>query len=268
MNEQAAHALLINTQIEPARDADQAWLTLVANRRGFLNQVEAHPLFDLYAPLCAVPPKVMFSIAHLAQSLDGRIATVNGSSRWISGDADLLHTHRMRALADAVIVGASTIFYDNPQLTVRRCVGPNPVRIVIDPEGRLDGRQHVFRDGLATTLWLVAADRVGQCSNQGLAEIVPIKRDGDRLDPKAIKMVLASQGLYWLFVEGGGVTVSHFLQAQALDRLQITIAPLIIGSGRPSITLPENNDLESSLRPRIRRFEMGNDTMIECTFND
>ena len=70
-------------------------------------------------------------------------------SCWLSGEEDLLHTHRMRALADAVLVGVNTVFFDNPQLTVRRCEGPHPVRVVIDPERRLDGSQRVFRDDIA-----------------------------------------------------------------------------------------------------------------------
>jgi riboflavin biosynthesis pyrimidine reductase len=56
-------------------------------------------------------------------------------SRWLSGDEDLLHTHRMRALCDAVVVGVDTVLNDDPQLTVRRCAGRNPVRVVIDPDG-------------------------------------------------------------------------------------------------------------------------------------
>jgi riboflavin-specific deaminase-like protein len=211
---------------------------------------------------------VPFAVAHLAQSLDGRIATSSGISRWLSGDADLLHTHRMRALADAVVVGAGTVRHDDPQLTVRRCHGQHPVRVVIDSERRLDGSQRVFRDGAAPTLLLVAADRFESGARKGLAEVVPVERGEDGLDPNAIRAALASRGLHWLFIEGGGATVSRFLQARALDRLQITIAPVIIGSGRPSIALPEIEDLSSSLRPHTRRFELDRDTLIECVFND
>jgi hypothetical protein len=66
--------------------------------------------------------------------------------------------------------------------------------------------------------------------------------------------------------EGGGITVSRFLEAGALHRLQITVAPVILGSGRPAIVLPEISDLGSSLRPRTRRVVMGDDMMIECDF--
>ena len=83
-------------------------------------------------------------IAHLGQSLDGRIATPSGASQWITGEEDLLHTHRLRALADAVIVGAGTVAADDPRLTVRRCAGASPVRVVIDADGKLSADCRVF----------------------------------------------------------------------------------------------------------------------------
>ena len=75
------------------------------------------------------------------------------------------------------------------------------------------------------------------------------------------------RGLTWLFIEGGGITVSRFLSARALDRLQITVAPLIIGSGRPSLLLPQIERLSEGLRPRTRRFVLGEDIMVECDFD-
>jgi riboflavin-specific deaminase-like protein len=204
----------------------------------------------------------------LAQSLDGRIATGSGVSRWISGEADLLHTHRMRALADAVIVGVNTVLHDDPQLTVRRCAGANPVRVVIDPERRLDGSQRVFNDGAAPTLLLVAASGAHGSAAPGNAEILQVPGGGSALDPHAIRRVLAQRGLRRLLIEGGGITVSRFLAASALDRLQITVAPVILGSGRPGIVLPEIADLLHALRPRTRRFELGEDIMIECDFHE
>jgi hypothetical protein len=113
---------------------------------------------------------------HLAQSLDGRIATRNGMSRWLSGAEDLLHTHRMRAMCDAVVVGVNTVLSDDPQLTVRRCTGAHPVRVVIDPERRLDGSQRIFHDGAAATLVLAAADRARAGEALARAEVVPVPR--------------------------------------------------------------------------------------------
>lgn len=244
------------------------WQALLAAVRGERPVPQGgSELIELYGPLCTERARAGLVVAHLAQSLDGRIATESGASRWLSGDEDLLHTHRMRALADAVVVGVNTVLYDDPQLTVRRCSGKHPVRVVIDPERRLDSSQRVFRDSVAPTLLLVAQDRVCGDQRVGHAEIVSVARDGDDLDPHAVLEVLRARGLRRIFVEGGGTTVSRFLQAGALDRLQLTIAPVILGSGRPAVRLPQISDLRESLRPATRQFRLGADTMIECIFH-
>ena len=103
-----------------------AWESLLALRhRGGAAPVqrseelpETAALLELYLPFAQVPPGRRFAVAHLGQSLDGRIAAASGASRWVTGEADLIHTHRMRALADAIIVGSGTIRHDNPQLTL------------------------------------------------------------------------------------------------------------------------------------------------------
>lgn len=254
------------TMPEPAAEDSAEWQALLARRAP--PPGAASPLSELYGPLCEARRNGTFAVAHLAQSLDGRIATAGGLSQWLSGAADLLHTHRMRALADAVIVGANTVLHDDPQLTVRRCAGANPLRVAIDPERRLDGSQRMLRDGAAPTLVLAAADRARAGEALGGAEVVPVARSASGLDPHEIRRILAGRGLSRLFIEGGGITVSRFLAAGALDRLQITIVPLILGSGRPSIVLPEITDLRNALRPRTRRFDLGDDIMIECIFHD
>jgi len=223
-------------------------------------------LLDLYLPL-VLQAGPSFTIAHLGQSLDGRIAAVNGTSRWVTGPEDLLHNHRMRALADAILVGAGTVRLDDPQLTVRRCPGDNPARVVLDPMLGLGPDYALFRDDAAQTLVVTADDRAPP-ARLGQAEVVTVPRNADgSLDCRAIVALLARRGLGWLFVEGGGVTVSRFLAQGALDRLQLTIAPLILGSGRPGIQLPEIQDLAQGLRPRLRRFALGADMLFECDFS-
>ncbi len=219
-------------------------------------------LLDLYAPLLAIGPDCI--VAHLGQSLDGRIATASGASHYVTGPEDILHNHRMRALFDAVIVGAGTVRHDDPQLTVRLCSGDEPVRVVIDTDRRLDTNFGVFRDGAAETLLLTATDKVGDGDRHGDAEVIGIERWGKGLCPAAIRETLTGRGMHRLFIEGGGVTVSRFLEAGCLDRLQITVAPLIIGSGRPGIVLPQVETLTDVLRPAVRRFRFGADVMIEC----
>ena len=96
---------------------------------------EAAHLADRYLPLCLAGPRYAF--AQLGQSLDGFIATRTGDADYVTGEEDRCHLHRLRALADAVVVGAGTAVADDPQLTVRACAGANPVRVVLDPRGRV-----------------------------------------------------------------------------------------------------------------------------------
>jgi diaminohydroxyphosphoribosylaminopyrimidine deaminase / 5-amino-6-(5-phosphoribosylamino)uracil reductase len=87
----------------------------------------------MFGPIVTAPTDRPFIVAQLGQSLDGRIATISGDSRWINGPAALDHLHRLRSHVDAVVVGIGTIIADDPQLTVRCVSGPQPVGIIIDP---------------------------------------------------------------------------------------------------------------------------------------
>jgi diaminohydroxyphosphoribosylaminopyrimidine deaminase / 5-amino-6-(5-phosphoribosylamino)uracil reductase len=218
---------------------------------------------DLYLPYCLPRPGGL-CVAHIGQSLDGRIATENGESRWVTGEADLLHCHRMRALADAVMVGARTVRADNPQLTVRHCVGRNPIRIVIDPDLSLSDRHSVFCDGAALTVVVAAQEHANGRGEMHGSEVLGVPRVGRTLDVAAIRSALGERGVSIVFIEGGGITISRFLDAGCVDRLQITIAPIIIGSGRPGIVLEGVRPLDCALRPRIRRFNLGGDTLFDC----
>jgi diaminohydroxyphosphoribosylaminopyrimidine deaminase / 5-amino-6-(5-phosphoribosylamino)uracil reductase len=227
---------------------------------------DARRLIELYLPLCRDCPE-RFVVAHLGQSLDGRIATVDGSSQWVTGPEDVAHNHRMRALFDAVVVGAGTIHCDDPQLTVRLVPGPNPTRVVLDPRRRLGAKHRIFTDGAAPTLVLCAEELCRRGGRVGRAEVIGVGGANGSLRLADVLDLLAARGLRRIFVEGGGITVSRFLAAGCLHRLQITIAPLIIGSGRPSISLPEIGRLSEGLRPTVRRFDLGRDVLYECRFD-
>ena len=203
----------------------------------------ARDLLDFLLPLLA--PRIAF--AQLGQSLDGRIATASGHSHYVTGPRSLVHLHRLRALADAVVVGAGTVLADDPRLTVRHCTGPNPLRVVIDTRGGLRADRHVFADGAAPTLVLCP----GGTAAPGRAEAATLPRGQDGFDARAV------------LVEGGGATVSRFLAAGALDALHVVVAPIVIGSGRQGLDLPPIATLDAALRPRARHLALGEDMLFE-----
>lgn len=222
----------------------------------------ARDLLDLFLPLATRPA---FVVGQLGQSLDGRIATVTGHSHYINGPEDIRRLHRLRALADAVVVGAGTVEADDPRLTVREVEGPNPVRVVLDPRGRLPSDRRVFRDGVAPTLWLRSAGANASAAGMGPGvEAVTLEEGGERgFDPRSVVALLAERGLRRILVEGGGVTVSRFLHAGVLDRLHVSVAPLILGSGRPGLELPPVERLDRALRPPVRHFTLGRDLLFD-----
>src|SRR5271165_7148292 len=156
----------------------------------------------LFAPLRApVPAGCSFVLGRIAQSLDGYIATRRGESVWISRPDDLRHTHQLRALCDAVVVGAKTVRADNPRLTTRLVDGPSPVRVVLDPDCRLDDAYNIFRGG-PETLLLCAPER-RNTDRLGTACVLPVPRGQSGLDLTAILALLRARGLRRIFVEGG-----------------------------------------------------------------
>jgi diaminohydroxyphosphoribosylaminopyrimidine deaminase/5-amino-6-(5-phosphoribosylamino)uracil reductase len=225
---------------------------------------ELRDLLSLYLPLCTGREAGALVVGHLGQSLDGQIATSSGESRYVTGRENLEHLHRLRALCDAVVVGAATVERDDPRLTTRLVEGDSPARVVIDPTLRTVEKGSLFRDGLTRTLVVAAEDAALPASLPSGVELVRIPRHDDTLPPAAIVVALARLGLKRLLVEGGGVTVSRFVAARALDRLHITVSPVILGSGRPGLALPPIDGMAEALRPAARRFALGEDVLFDC----
>ena len=235
-------------------DAGGAWRCAAALA------AETAELLDLFLPLVAqAGPWV---IAQLGQSLDGRIATESGASHYINAIEARTHLHRLRAVVDAVVVGVGTVNADDPQLTVRHVPGANPLRVVLDPRRRAVAQARVFNDGAAPTLHLVAED--GDASG-GAGDVrccaMPCAAGG--FEPAAVLGWLREAGYRRVLVEGGGVTVSRFLQAGVLDRLHVMVAPMLIGSGRPGLVLPPIETLDEAIRPASRCFACGVDTLFD-----
>lgn len=225
----------------------------------------AAELFDLYAPLCVGARAARLVLAHLGQSLDGRVSVAQNASRFITGREDVEHTHRLRALFDAVMIGAETAAVDDPHLTTRLVPGAQPVRVVLDPRARLDHALRVFSDGEADTIAVTGTGHGAR--HRVLAPRVHVIEaplaDGCFVLPRVLD-ALAERGLGRVFIEGGGVTVSRFLDARLLDRLHLTVVPRNVGDGAPGVALRPTRDLAAIPHVRARRFALGGDVLFDC----
>jgi diaminohydroxyphosphoribosylaminopyrimidine deaminase / 5-amino-6-(5-phosphoribosylamino)uracil reductase len=217
----------------------------------------------LFGPIIEGGRAAPFIVGQLGQSLDGRIATETGHSKYINGEPGLRHLHRLRALCDGVIVGVGTAVADDPMLTVRLCEGENPARIVIDPRGRMPISAKLLRDdGVRRVIITAVGTEVSVAAD---VEIIRLKRgDNGKLSPHEIKQALADIGLKRLLLEGGSQTISGFVAARALDRLHMLVAPMIVGSGQPGLALPPINLIDEALRPPTTAHLVGNEVIFDC----
>jgi riboflavin-specific deaminase-like protein len=220
-------------------------------------------LWPLYAPVARGRGERPFVIGQLGQSLDGRVATATGKSRYINGPEAIRHLHRLRALVDAVVVGVGTVAADDPQLSVREVQGPCPARVVIDPHFRMPKAARMLGDGAAPVFAVQCEDRP---RGAGVEPIV-VACEGQTIAPADIVAALNARGFRRILIEGGSTTVSAFLAAGALDRLHLSIAPILLGSGPVGIGLPPIDGLDQALRPAVMTHQLGDDMVFDCDFS-
>lgn len=202
-----------------------------------------------------------FVVAQLGQSLDGRIATLTGESRYINGAAALEHLHGLRARVDAVLVGVGTVVADDPLLTVRLVEGKSPARIILDPRGRMPRNARCLKDRAAPTILVQCC---GAEAPDGV-EVIRLPSIDGYLAPALILAALAQRGVARLLIEGGARTVSGFIDAGVVDRLHVLVAPMILGSGKAGLELAPIAALGSALKPRteVRVLADGN-VLFDC----
>jgi 5-amino-6-(5-phosphoribosylamino)uracil reductase/diaminohydroxyphosphoribosylaminopyrimidine deaminase/5-amino-6-(5-phosphoribosylamino)uracil reductase len=169
---------------------------------------------------------------HFAQTLDGRIAAKDGSSRWIGGTESLRLAHRLRAEHEAVMVGVGTVVADDPQLTVRLVPGRSPRRVVVDSTLRLPLDCRAVRAGaLVGTTNRAPEERRRVLTEQGCEVVVVGQDENGHVDLAELLAALAGRGIGSVLVEGGSRLITSILARRLADRIVVCIAPKILGTG-------------------------------------
>lgn len=193
----------------------------------------------------------------LATSLDGRIATGAGESRWITGGAAREAVHRLRADHQAVVIGVETALADDPELTVRLpgYNGPQPARVVLDSRQRLSPVCKLVATAREVPTYVVATEAPSAHLLEAGVHVLTVPSVGDgRPELKAVVEALRAEGVGNLFVEGGGQVAASFLRCGLVDRLEWFRAPLVIGGeGRPAVGALALSALADA--PRFRRVQ-------------
>ncbi len=200
----------------------------------------------------------------LATSLDGRIATASGNSKWITGEEARAEAHRLRAAHDAVLVGSGTVLADDPELTARTDPPPaqQPLRIVADARGRtpLDARlfRTIDKAPLAIAVGSVAAGKkyTGVYGDFELWGVIDGTWRGPGVSPAALLDTAGKRGLATLMIEGGGRLAASFVKAGLVDRIEWFRAPILLGGdGLPALGvlgLEKVVDAPTFVRTRVK----------------
>lgn len=197
-----------------------------------------------------------FTTLKLAASLDGRIATQNGDSRWITSEPARKFVHRLRARSDAVVVGSETLLADDPELTARRGarVVHRPLRVVVDSRLRTPPDARIVDPSRPGSAWILTARDAPERRRVRLeragARVIPVRKRAAGLDLGAAWNELGRLGVNDCLVEGGGGLAAALLAAGLVDRMHFFLAPLLIGGdGRAVLAGLGVERLRDALRP-------------------
>lgn len=222
-----------------------------------------------------ITTKLPFVTVKIAQSIDGKIATYTGDSKWITSKEARVFSHRLRSEADAIMVGVKTIIKDDPFLSVRDEVKSGrlrkqPVKIILDSKLHTPTTARIFSKGSSGKVIIATTKRASKNKMEALkrkgAEISIVKSKDGKVDIKSLLKVLGEKELTHILIEGGGETIASALEAKAVDKVYFFIAPKIIG-GRQAPTSVEGlgaDRINRVIKLRdVKYEEVGEDFLVE-----
>ena len=205
-----------------------------------------------------------FVIAKCGMSLDGKIATRTGDSRWVTGETSRLMVHALRNEVDAILVGSRTVMLDDPSLTTRLPEGKvkDPIRILLDADNYLDSNARVFHSESTAPTWVALPD---DSTFEGADDIIRIPAGPGGLDMRVLMKKLAERGVMSVLIEGGGATLASAFEAEIVDKVVFFVAPKIVG-GRNAVTAVEGEGIarmnDALLLENMTACQVGEDLRI------
>ncbi len=205
-----------------------------------------------------------------AQTLDGRIATVTGKSRWISSEKFQRLVHKLRAINDAIMVGIDTVLADDPQLTVRLVKGRNPTRVILDSRLRISadakevGNKEIAPTIIATT---TRADekKLSSLREMGIEALVIQEDESGEVDLRHLLSILGERGISSVLVEGGAGVITSLLRQNLVDKMVIAVAPKLMGKGIEAVGELNIREVNQALKLSFSKiYRMGEDLVIEA----
>jgi diaminohydroxyphosphoribosylaminopyrimidine deaminase / 5-amino-6-(5-phosphoribosylamino)uracil reductase len=200
-----------------------------------------------------------------AQTIDGKIADLNFKSKWISSAESRRLVHKMRAVYDAVLVGRTTVEYDNPQLNVREAKGRDPYRIVIDADLKLSSSKKIFSDKLRDRTIILASkaaneDKKLELQKKGV-KVISCDTMGDNINLSGAFRKLTALGISSILAEGGAYTYKQLIRQKLADEFVIFIAPKIMGKGIEAF------DIKTDFKgyKNLNFYKSGRDVLINIT---
>ena len=229
-----------------------------------LMEEEARRLNEVFVKY--VTTGMPFVIAKCGMSLDGKIATRRGDSRWVTGEASRLLVHRLRNEVDAILIGSRTVMLDDPSLTARLTDMDtrDPIRVILDAGEYLDGDRRVFQLESEAPTW-VATPVGGVC--EAADAVLHVPGDNGGIDMQALMKELASREVTSVLIEGGGTTHASAFEAGVVDKVMFFVAPKIIG-GREAVSAVEGLGIEQMseaiMLNDMTATPVGHDILIEA----